>query len=55
MIIPGLILKKETTSKSNDSTIKEKNNNIELYIFNNSTIEFSKKEQVIWMKYVYCG
>ena len=47
MIIPYLILKKNISSKKVDVSLKkEQNNNIEKYIFNKITIQFSKRDKI---------
>ena len=49
MIIPHLILKKNITSKKNYTLTKEKTNDIEKYIFNQKSPEFSKKEKIYFI------
>ena len=49
MIIPYLILKKNmniSSKTNNDSLIKKEQNNIEKYIFNKITIQFSKRDKI---------
>ena len=48
MIIPNLILKKNTFQKQDDiSETKSSDNTIEFYIFNNNSIVFSRKEKIL--------
>ena len=50
MVFPGLILKKNMSSKqSQDLTRKEGLNSIERYIYNKKTINFSKKEKIYFV------
>ena len=46
MIIPHLFLKKKIVSEKDDLPKKENTNEIEKYIFNQTTIKFSKRELI---------
>mgnify|MGYP006916107967 CR=1 FL=1 len=52
MIIPNLILKKNTFQKQDDiSETKSSDNTIEFYIFNNNSIVFSRKEKISFISF----
>ena len=47
MIFPNIILKKKTSSQNdNKSLLKQENNNMVEYIFNQTSINFSKKDKI---------
>ena len=47
MIFPNIILKKKTSSQNdNKSLLKQENNNMVEYIFNQTSIDFSKKDKI---------
>ena len=46
MIIPNLILKKNISQKKDNATETKNNSTIELYIFNNNSVEFSRKDKI---------
>ena len=53
MIFPNVILKKKTSSQNNNNSLsKQENNNMLVYIFNPTSINFSKKEKIYLLLFI---